>query len=109
MRTAGSSKLPAPGAWLIADQTVHLSSWLIANHHITIPTKSCFSPDVGGGCLIEHALLLEAEAIEQSGPHCELRGLTECEVLGDAVLHVVRPVLFTWGRIKLVNFNPGEG
>ena len=55
--------------------------------------KAFIQPDVGGGSLVEHALLLETQAIEESGPHGKLWGLAEGEVLGDAVLHVVRPVL----------------
>ena len=55
--------------------------------------KTFSQPNVGGGSLVEHALLLETQAIEQSGPDGKLWGLAEGEVLGDAVLHVVRPVL----------------
>ena len=55
--------------------------------------KVSLQPDVGGGSLTEHALLLETQAIEESCPHGKLWGLAEGEVLGDAVLHVVRPVL----------------
>ena len=60
-----------------------------------------FAPDIRGCCLSEHPLLLETETIKQSGSHRELGGLAEGEVLGDAVLHVVRPVLLTWGQSHL--------
>ena len=39
--------------------------------------------------LLLHSVVLEAEGVEERGPDCELRQLTNLKVFGDAVLHVV--------------------
>ena len=53
--------------------------------------------------LLLHSVVLEAEGVEERGPDCELRQLTNLKVFGDAVLHVV-----SWKKSKSIDLNVSQ-
>ena len=48
-----------------------------------------------------HSMVLETQCVEECGPNCKLGQLADLQVLGDAVLHIMRRVLFD--RVILLN------